>query len=192
MAIVVVSVYDKFLIGKESRFLRDIYPDVRHQERFQLPGDYMKYYKNICKKLTQKYGMRIQFDTPDIYPNYTRTRFRYLRNDWKYGIVKGGFKPQKDTTTLDNAVREFNEEVMTFEDRNAFENLNMKVHGREVYKVSFQTETELCAAISQRKTMFYGELFDVELKSINEIKQVWRNINHVSKQVLTLIDPSFS
>ena len=62
MAIVVVSVYDKFLIGKESRFLRDIYPDVRHQERFQLPGDYMKYYKNMCKKLTQKYGMRIQFD----------------------------------------------------------------------------------------------------------------------------------
>ena len=193
MAIVVVSVQaDKYLIGKESRFLRDLYPEVAHQERFQLPGDYMKHYKTMCKKLSKKYGIRIQFDTPNIYEDYTRTRFRYLRSDWRYGVVKGGFQAEKDKTTLDNAIREFNEEVMNFEDKNQFEPLHTKVHNREVYKIQFQDPSELCAAISQRKTMYYGELFDVELRTIDSIKSIWRNVNHVSKQALQLIDPSFS
>ena len=196
MAIVIVSAQLNnellFLVGKESRFLRDLYPEVRHQERFQLPGDYMKHYKHMCKKLSQKYGMRIQYDTPDVYEDHIRTRFRYLRDDWRYGIVKGGFDASKDETPLDNAVREFSEEVMSFDDRNMFEPLHTKVHNREVYKIHFQDPTELCATISQRKTMLYGELFDVELKTIQSIKTIWRNVNHISKQALQLIDPSFS
>jgi hypothetical protein len=192
MAIVVVYTPVGFLIGKESRFLRDLYPEVRHQERFQLPGDYMKHYKHMCKKLSQKYRMRIQFDTPDIYETHVRTRFRYLRNDWKYGIVKGGFDSQKDTSSLDNASREFNEEVMTFDDKNAFQYLNTKIQNRDVYKIHFQNETELYDAILQRKTMCYGELFDIQFLKSEEIKKIWRNVNHVSKQALQLIDPSFS
>ena len=76
-----------------------------------------------------------------------RSRFRYLRGDWRYGIVKGGFQAGKDETTLDNAIREFSEEVMDFDDRDAFVPMNVKVHNRDVYKVHFQDSAELCAAI---------------------------------------------
>ena len=135
--------------------------------------------------------MRIQFDTPDIYEDHTRTRFRYLRGDWKYGTVKGGFDSEKDKTPLDNIVREFNEEVMFFDSREAFQPMNITINRRHLYSIHLDDATELCAGISQRKTMYYGELFDVELRTTEQVRQIWTNLNHTSKKALAFIDPSF-
>ena len=193
MAIVVVSTLIrnevKYLIGKESQFLRDIHPEVRDMERYPISGDYMKYYTRTCKKLSKKYGMRIQFDTPDIYPTYTRTRFRYLKDDWRYGVVKGGFENSKDMNALDNAVREFREEVMDFVEPDAFENMNMKLYGRELFRLHLPQSIDLCNAIAHRTNSYYGELFEMELLSWDELKVIWRNLNVVSKRALEVINP---
>ena len=190
MAIVVVSTSIqnqlKFLIGKESRFLRDIHPEVRNIERYQIPGDYMKYYTCMCRKLSKKYGMRIQFDTPDIYPNYTRTRYRYLASDWRYGAVKGGFKSEKDSSSLDNVMREFNEEVMKFDDANAFQNMNVRIYNRNLFRLHLEDPADLCKAIAHRTNSYYGELFEMELRTIDEIKEIWMNFNVVSKRAFQL------
>ena len=190
MAVVVVSTTIqnqlKFLIGKESRFLRDIHPEVRDIERYPIPGDYMKYYTRMCKKLSKKYGMRIQFDTPDVYSNYTRTRYRYLADDWRYGIVKGGFKSEKDSNSLDNILREFNEEVMKFDDVNAFEDMKVNIYNRHLFRLNLEDPTNLCKAIAHRTNSYYGELFEMELRTIDEIKQIWRNLNVVSKSAFQL------
>jgi hypothetical protein len=188
MAIVVVStrIHNevKFLIGKESRFLRDIHSEVSKLETFQLPGDYMNYYTCMCKKLSRKYGMRIQFDTPDIYPTHTRARFRYLEKDWKYGVVKGTFNHHKDSTSLDTALREFNEEVMPFEDRDLIEDTNVQIHSRDLYTLHFEDSTNLCIMTARRTNMYYGELFEMELLTWDEIQTIWKNLNVVSKRSL--------
>jgi hypothetical protein len=193
MAIVVVSTLIqnevKYLIGKESRFLRDIHPEVRDMERYQLPGNYMKYYKRTCKKLSKAYGMRIQFDTPDIYETYTRTRFRYLNDDWRYGVVKGGFDKEKDVNSLDNIIREFTEEVMEFTNKEAFEDMNFSVYNRHIYRLHLSDPTDLCKAIAHRTNSYYGELFEMELLSWDELKVIWRNLNVVSKRAIEFINP---
>lgn len=190
MAIVIVSAAVpndvKYLVGKESRFLRDIYPEVRDMERYPYPGDYMAYYTRTCKKLSRKYGMRIQFDTPDIYPMYTRTRFRYLQDDWRYGIVKGGFENTKDRTPLDNAIREFREEVMDYPNEEAFEDMGIKLYGRHVFRLHLDDSTGLCKAIAHRTNTYYGELFEMELLTADELRKIWRNLNVVSKRALEL------
>lgn len=191
MAIVVVSVKvsdtTKFLVAKESRFLRDMYPDISKLEKFQLPGDYISYYTKQCKRLSRRYGMRVQFDTPDIYPDYTRARFRYLEKDWKYGIVKGTFNTLHDATTLDTALREFNEEVMKFDDVSKIQDLNMKIHMRDVYALHFTDATDLYTAIARRTNMYYGELFDIQFMTWDEIQTIWRGLNLISKRALELI-----
>ena len=191
MAIVVVTAKIqndvKFLIAKESRFLRDIHEEVREFERFELPGDYMEYYTTQCKRLSRRYGMRIQFDTPDVYPTYTRSRFRYLEKDWRYGIVKGTFNQYKDSDSLDTALREFNEEVMPFDDRDAIHDTNMKIHSRDLYTLHFEDATELCKLIARRTAMYYGELFEIELLTIEELQRIWRNLNVVSKRSIEFI-----
>lgn len=191
MAIVVVTAKirneTKFLIGKESRFLRDLYPDVSKLEKYSLPGDYMAYYTSQCKKLSRKYGMRIQFDTPDIYSNYTRTRFRYLEKDWRYGVVKGAYNPHKDSNTLDTALREFNEEVMSFEDRDLFHHQNIKIHSRDLYTLHLEDSTQLCIMVARRTNMYYGELFEMELLTFDELHHIWKNLNVISKRAIEFI-----
>ena len=191
MAIVIVTARIqnevKFLIGKESRFLRDIHEDVCKLEKFSLPGDYMSYYTLQCKRLSRKYGMRIQFDTPDIHPTHTRARFRYLEKDWRYGIVKGAFNIHKDTNSLDTALREFNEEVMPFEDRDAIEDLNTQIHSRDLYALEIKDPTDLCRMVAKRTNMYYGELFEMELLTWEELQLIWRNLNVVSKRSLEFI-----
>jgi hypothetical protein len=191
MALVVVTTTirneTKYLIGKESRFLRDAYPEVRDMERYIFPGNYVGYYTRVCKKLSRKYGMRIQFDTPDLHPNYTRTRYRYLRSDWRYGVVKGAFESSKDMNSLDNAIREFNEEVMDFDDRDAFEDMKVRLFDRDVFRLHLEDSTDLCKAIAHRTNSYYGELFEMELMSWEEIQNIWRNLNVVSKSALEFV-----
>lgn len=191
MAIVVVSAKigdsTKFLVAKESKFLRDLHPDISKLEKFQLPGDYFGYYTKQCKKLSRRYGMRVQFDTPDIYPDYTRARFRYLEKDWKYGIVKGTFSTIHDTSTLDTALREFNEEVMKFDDMSRIQDLNVKIHMRDVYALHFTEPTELYTAIARRTNLYYGELFDIQFMTWDDIQKIWRGFNLISKRALELI-----
>jgi hypothetical protein len=191
MAIVVVSIQTgdipKFLVGKESRFLRDVYPELSKLEKFQLPGDYMAYYTKQCKRLSRRYGMRIQFDTPDVYADHTRARFRYLEKDWKYGVVKGTFSTVHDTTTFDTAVREFSEEVMKLNDVTGIRDLNTKIHLRDLYSLHFQDSTDLYTAIARRTNMYYGELFDIQFMSWEEIRALWRGFNLISKRALELI-----
>jgi hypothetical protein len=191
MAIVIVTTriqnQVKFLIGKESRFLRDIHEDVGKLEKFSLPGDYMSYYTLQCKRLSRKYGMRIQFDTPDIYPTHTRARFRYLEQDWRYGIVKGSFNSHTDSNSLDTALREFNEEVMPFEDRELIEDLNTKIHYRDLYALHLKDPTDLCKTIAKRTNMYYGELFEMEILTWDELQLIWKNLNVVSKRSLEFI-----
>jgi hypothetical protein len=191
MAIVVVSTcvqnITRFLIGKESRFLRDTHPEVSKWEKFQLPGDYMAYYTRQCKRLSRKYGTRVQFDTPDVYPEYTRARFRYLDKDWKYGTVKGTFEERRDRTTLDTALREFNEEVMPFEDTRHIQDMNVKIHLRDLYALHLPDSTELCIAIARRTNMYYGELFEIQLMTWDEIQFIWRGLNLMSKRALETI-----
>ena len=191
MAIVIVTTriqnQVKFLIGKESRFLRDIHEDVGKLEKFSLPGDYMSYYTLQCKRLSRKYGMRIQFDTPDIYPTHTRARFRYLEQDWRYGIVKGSFNSHTDSNSLDTALREFNEEVMPFEDRDLIEDLNTKIHYRDLYALHLKDPTDLCKTIAKRTNMYYGELFEMEILTWDELQPIWKNLNVVSKRSLEFI-----
>lgn len=192
MAIVIVTakvVCDiKFLIGKESMFLRDIQPEVKKYETFMLPGDYMAHYTATCKKLSHRYGFRVQFDTPDIYPSHTRARFRYLAKDFRYGVVKGASK-STDATSLDTAIREFNEEVMPFENRSAFRDMNMVIHMRDLYMLHFNEPTKLCVTVASRTNMYYGELFEMELRTWDELQYIWSNLNVVSKRALETIKP---
>jgi len=190
MAVVVVSTQigdvTKFLIGKESRFLRDLYPEVSKLEKFQLPGNYMAYYTKQCKRLSRRYGMRVQFDTPDIRVDIARTRFRYLEKDWKYGTVKGNFDTYKDTTSLDTAFREFNEEVMPFTDKSSIQELNAKIHLRDLYALHLANATDLCIAIARRTNMYYGELFEIQLMTWDEIQKIWKGLNLISKRAFEI------
>ena len=192
MAIVIVTAkvnHDiKFLIGKESMFLRDIQPDVKQYETFPLPGDYMAHYTATCKKLSHQYGMRVQFDTPHVYPDHTKSRFRYLANDFRYGIVKGA-KESVDESSLDTAIREFNEEVMPFDNRSAFRDMNIVIHMRDLYMLHFNEPTNLCVNIASRTNMYYGEMFEMELRNWDELQYIWSNLNVISKRALRTITP---
>lgn len=131
--------------------------------------------------------MRIQFDTPDVYSTYTRTRFRYLEQDWRYGVVKGAFDSRCDKTSLDTAVREFNEEVMPFDDRGAFQKQPTVVHERDLYTLHIDDPTDLCETIASRANAYYGELFEMELRTWDEMQIIWPNLNVVSKRSLEFV-----
>ena len=76
---------------------------------------------------------------------------------------------------------------MGFTDREAFEDMNVVVHKRDLYSLNFTDPTNLCKTIAYRTNTYYGELFEMELRTWDELQEIWKNLNVVSKRALEII-----
>lgn len=184
MAIVVVStrvgIDVKFVVAKESRFLRDLYPDVKDFEKYY--GNDPAYFGDMCRELSYRYGMRIQYDTPVQHDGYQRTRFRYLASDWKYGVIKGNASPI-DTCPRDTALRELREELLGDVELD-IQDMGIVICRRRLFTLHLEDYSMLYSALSDRNNSYFGELFEPELKSWDELRDIWPHLNVVSKRAL--------
>jgi hypothetical protein len=203
MATVVVYSKEKdvysFFMGKESSFLRDILPDVVPLESYKFPPntsvtDMRKHFRVIARDLTKQLSVRVQFDTPkqNSETHLGKVRFRVEPKTAKFGIVKGGMEPQDGGSSLNTAVREFREECMNvvispslFVKAKPFKSKANPIQDRDVYylDVTRFKSTMLLNMEAWRQT-YYGELFDTQFKTKDDVMKIWNKLNITSKIAL--------
>jgi hypothetical protein len=181
-----------FFIGKESSFLRDTESSVKDLEYHAFKkGESMKYKKKhfsqIAKDLTLKLEKQVQFDTPRQSKKnsaFTEVRFRVVPDEPKYGIVKGG-EEDADISSVHIAQREFNEECADVSPKlSEFK----KMGPSRPYAMYSLDATDYARTIEQsivsRFAQQYGELFDSQFMSYQEVCSLWTNLNRISKDAL--------
>jgi 8-oxo-dGTP pyrophosphatase MutT (NUDIX family) len=190
------------ITGKESKYLSDIVHDienVRLEELQQVREPDLLAAKNAFKKNALKIetslGMEIKFDTPvkvaeDVY----KCNYRFLPKSFKRGISKG--KIESGEEPKDTVRREIIEELgMDFGQSHMIDlgrcanyqmySLDMKVYMSR--RTINEIVEEVQSRISSRKYIKYGELFDVSIKSLDQvIESVRKNeFNHASALAIT-------
>lgn len=188
----------KYLIGKESIFLRDTM-----SREILAPFEYAKlpcnldisvihgYFSEIARHIGILYNMRVQYDTPKYNPftGDASVRLRILSAiGYKYGIVKGGIESVDENDLKQTAIREFKEEIADI--HISADRLVLKDQTeRNIYELEItQTEyTQILEEIIRRYDTMYGELFDVRFLTKDEIHSKWNMLNSISKHALTII-----
>ncbi len=200
-----VVVYSKengiysFYIGKESSFLRDTNPEVIPLESHSFPPntsimDMRKHFRVIAHDLSQKYGFRVQFDTPkqNSETHLGKVRFRMEPKTAKYGIVKGGMEPQDAGNTLNTAIREFREECMNVDIPKAmfvkapvYKTTTVPLRDRDIYFLDVtRFKDKLLLMMDAWKHTYYGELYETQFKTQEEVCKLWKKLNTSSKVAL--------
>ena len=200
-----VVVYSKengvysFFIGQESIFLRDSIPDVIPLESHAFPPntsviDMRKHFRVVAHTLSQKHGFRVQFDTPKQNPetHVGKVRFRMEPKSPKFGIVKGGMEAQDGGLSINTALREFREECMNiqlptslFVKAQPYKSKTAPIQPRDVYFLEVtQFKDKLLMTMEAWKQTYYGELFDTQFKTQEEVCTLWKKLNITSKIAL--------
>jgi hypothetical protein len=178
-AVVVYAIRDGspiFFIGKESRFLRDLIGREStecHTFNEKVTTETMRtHFTNAAKTQSDKVGFRVQYDTPqqDLSTLVAKTHFRYLpEKGVKYGIVKGGMETVDNGSTINTAVREFNEECMNLavnktefqRSKTHISSFDTPLKGRDLYFLDITCELATFETSQlSRLADHYGELFD--------------------------------
>lgn len=200
MAVVIAYVKDKegfrFLVGKESIYLRDVMGRelISEHETHAFPpntrvGDVHEYFSNKAVKLSKHFNVHIQYDTPkyDSTTGIGKVRFRVLADKSMYGVIKGGMEPVDKGDPLKTAVREFKEEFLMIPIYSE-SMIDMGIRTPENRKIYYINLTPLAhlipKAIAMRKTFHYGELFESDLLTYSQICMNWRRFNNTSKIAL--------
>ena len=207
MAAVVVYVVREnapiFFIGKESVFLRDVVgrEATASLESHTFPQkvslDVMKrHFTAIAQKQSELLGMRVQYDTPhpDTATLVARAHLRVLsKTKVRYGIVKGGMEPVDATNPRKTALREFNEECMnvpvrldSFHQARTHKSTSENpLKGRELYFLNITDMLPLIDTAKRgRQADHYGELFDTELKSYEDLCAMRNRLNLASRYAI--------
>lgn len=187
----------KYLIGKESSFLRDTMTreTLSPYEYAKLPchldiSAIHSYFSEIARQVGILYNMRIQYDTPRYNPETgdAKVHLRVLSTvGYKYGVTKGGKETVDENDLQKTAIREFKEEVADLSI--APERFILKESGqRNIYELELtQYEyTRILEEIIKRYYSFYGELFEVQFLTKEEIQSKWSMLNSISKRALSL------
>jgi len=187
----------KYLVGKESVFLRDtVSRDVLHPfEHATLPTKLNPsavhgYFSEIARQLGVIHNTRVQYDTPKYDPETgeASVRLRVLNIvGYKYGITKGGIEDVDECDLKNTAIREFKEEVADIDIPPERFVLKEKGH-RNIYELEVSTfeYIQIMEEIINRYDTLYGELFGIRFLTKEEITAKWSMFNSISKQALTL------
>jgi hypothetical protein len=187
----------KYLIGKESIFLRDelsrdsIFPF----EHATLPANLDKdavhgYFSEIARQLGVIHNRRVQYDTPKYDPETgeASVRLRVLNiAEYKYGITKGGIEAIDNCDLKNTAIREFKEEVADIDI--APERFVLKDIGqRNIYELELTTSEyiQILEETINRHDTLYGELFGIRFLKKDEVYMKWNSLNFISRHALTI------
>ena len=186
------------LTGKEGRYLTDKYPaDVSRIEAFQTSDKRTKeeaksFFSGKAKEFEGQYRIRVNFSQLTGEPGKFHTKYVYLPDkeskDFKYGIPKGRVEPGE--SGLDAAKREFQEEVgvrmgssmeIEFLTKTRFDNYYIYRH--EVPPTLIDDfNTKLMD--TQKIRGNYGEMFHVQMRSLDIIIANFDKFNSKSKDAL--------
>lgn len=201
MAVVIAYVKDKegfrFLVGKESIYLRDVMGRalIAPHESNTFPintsiGDVHEYFSNKAIELSKQFNIHVQYDTPnyDASSGLAKVRFRVLGDKSMYGVIKGGMELVDKGDPIKTAIREFKEEFLMIPIYNeSIKDLEVKTQdNRKIYYINLTPLSHLIPkAIAMRKTFHYGELFESDLLTYSQICMNWRRFNNTSKIALS-------
>jgi len=191
------------LVGKESNYLKEqtminnIRVNQKEIESFEkvegdIPSAKRKFQKT-AEDLSKKYGTEIRYDEViQTGNNKCTTTFRCVIPGSYLGIVKGGKKPN-ETDSKDTIHREIQEEIGLIISKKLIKNILplphcVKGNGRKydtfMYQVDLSGKTSFDTKILDRKMKHSGEMFDLEFKSLDDIKNNLANYNFYSKCAL--------
>jgi len=198
-AVVVYAIRDGspiFFIGKESRFLRDLIGREStecHTFNERVNVEAMRtHFTDAAKTQSDKVGFRVQYDTPqqDLSTLVAKTHFRYLpEKGVKYGIVKGGMETVDNGSTINTAVREFNEECMNLavnktefqRSKTHISSFDTPLKGRDLYFLDITCELATFETSQlSRLADHYGELFDSVMMSLEDLRKIRSKLNFPS------------
>ena len=179
------------MIGRETA--RSI-----EQHAFEKPVSFetMKRHFTEVAKSAEKLGFRVQYDTPHQNPEtrVAKTHLRFLpKSGIKYGIVKGGMELVDKGDTLKTALREFQEECMNLPVKlNAFQKAKSHsteketpLKGRDLYFLNITPVLHLLESTKLGRQMdHYGELFDSEMKTFEEVCKLRAKLNFPSRYAI--------
>jgi hypothetical protein len=180
----------KYLLGKESVFLRDtVSRELLHPFEYATI-DYSAvhgYFSEIARQLGIIYSTRVQYDTPKYDPETGEASVRLRVAGNKYGITKGGIEDVDNSDLKNTAIREFKEEVADIDIPS--ERFVLKEKGeRHIYELELTTSEyiQILEETINRHHTLYGELFDVKFLTKEEIVAKWNSLNFISRHALTL------
>lgn len=192
-----------FFLGKESHFLSDLVgrEQVRPLEQhvFDKPVSFetmKRHFSEIAKSQSETLGFRVQYDTPrqDLETRIARTHLRFLpKTGNKYGIVKGGMEEVDKCDTLNTALREFQEECMNLpiqpsafkKAKSHFPEKETPLKGRDLYFLNITPILHLFESAKLGRQMdHYGELFDSDMKTYDEVYKVRNKLNFPSRYAI--------
>ena len=187
----------KYLIGKESIFLRDelsresIFPFEHAKLPLNLDQNAVHgYFSEIARQLGVIHNRRVQYDTPKYNPETgeSSVRLRVLNiTEYKYGITKGGVENIDNGDLKNTAIREFKEEVADIDI--APERFVLKHVGqRNIYELELTTGEyiQIMEEIINRHDTLYGELFGIRFLTKDELHIKWNLLNSISRQALSI------
>lgn len=186
----------KFLLGKESVYLRDsIGKDIiKPYEEYTFPAnatlDHLhEHFSTKAIQMTNEFKEFVQYDNPKKYPDgIARVKFRVLPDKFKYGVIKGGMEEFDEGNAKLTAAREFSEEFFAI----PVYPENLKDSGKDVdgRRVFFLNLTPLVNTIpnviASRKRRHHGELFDTDLFTHEQICYIWTRMNNTSRLALNV------
>ena len=178
------------LVGTESKYVSDIYPEVeKHQTTSESDSEKAKYYFfKKTKELEKMYNIaRVQYDDPKNIGESYHVNYRYLNEYSKRGIIKGQ--------------REENEDVKETIVREVAEELGLKIHKKTQDKIvehkvcnnyrvfSMKIEDEDVSyfqkRIEERIVKKRGEMFDLRFEPLCSVLSDIEAFNHKSKCAIT-------
>ncbi len=187
------------LTGKEGTYLSDI-PDIDSKiEELNLieiskstkekKEDAKAKFINFAKKLTKKLEFRVQFSQITGKPGDWHTIYMYLKEDPKYGLIKGRKEPT-DADTFATAVRELNEEVgINIESRtNLHSHLPFLINagGYDFFRheIKKHVADSIFRWIEIRNANHQGELFKVKFREVSYIITNLNKFNRKSRDAI--------
>lgn len=186
----------KFLIGKESVYLRDsIGKDViKPHEEYAFPPDAKlnqlhDYFSAKAIEMTTEFDEFVQYDNPKKYSDgIARVKFRILPDKFKYGVIKGGIEDSDKGNLKLTAAREFSEEFFAIPvyPENLIDS-GKDVDGRRVFFLNLTPLVNtIPTAIASRKKRHHGELFDTGLYTYEQVCSMWPRMNNSSRLALNI------
>jgi hypothetical protein len=129
---------------------------------------------------------RIKFDTPEKKNDGGyEVNYRYLPNNFKRGIIKGGFDSNADKNTQDTIIREIAEEVGINVPLEA-PILIGRSDGYDIYCIDIKLDNyqTFIDAIKSRNDRRSGEVFDLSFKTLPDIDKQIAKYNKKSKDAI--------